>query len=125
MSRPPGARWAPLVALLLALTACSTVPSASGTVQIPDVPSRPVETVGVEPLPPEPGATPDEIVRGFIEAAASFQTGHPVARQHLSPEAAGSWSDETGITVLSPDYATVPTGLPVSVTASAPVATVA
>ena len=124
MSRPPGARWAPLLALLLALTACSTVPSVSGTVQIPDVPSRPVETVGVEPLPPEPGATPDEIVRGFIEAAASFQTGHPVARQHLSPEAAATWSDETGIIVLSPDYATVATGADAVTLTGNPVGTV-
>jgi len=35
--------------------------------------------------------------------------GHPVAREHLAPEAAGSWSDEAGITVLAPDYATVTT----------------
>jgi hypothetical protein len=65
--------------------------------------------VGIEPLPPEPGATPEEIVRSFIEAAASVRPGHPVAREHLAPDAAGSWSDEAGITVVSPDYATVTT----------------
>jgi hypothetical protein len=100
-------RWAPLLALLLAVTGCSTVPSSSATVQITDAPSRPTESVGVEPLPPERGATPEEIVRGFIEAAASTRQGHPVAKQHLTPQAATSWSDEGGITVLSPDFATV------------------
>jgi hypothetical protein len=113
MSRTPGARWAPwpalLLALLLAVSACSTVPSASPTVQITQAPSRPAENVGIEPLPPEPGATPEEIVRGFIDAAASVRPGHPIARQHLAPEAAGSWSDEADVTVLSPDYATVAT----------------
>jgi hypothetical protein len=96
-----------LVLSVLALSACSTVPSTSATVQITDVPSRPSESVGIEPLPPEPGATPEEIVRGFIEAAASVRPGHPVAKQHLTPAAAKGWSDEGGITVLSPDFATV------------------
>ena len=109
MTRTLGARWAPVLALLLAVSACSTVPSSSATVQITQAPSRPVETVGIEPLPPEPGATPEEIVRGFIDAAASARQGHPVAREYLAPEAAGSWSDEADITVLSPDYATVAT----------------
>jgi hypothetical protein len=109
VTRSPGARWAPVLALLLAVSACSTVPSSSATVQITQAPSRPVETVGIEPLPPEPGATPEEIVRGFIDAAASARQGHPVAREYLAPDAAGSWSDEAGITVLSPDYATVAT----------------
>jgi hypothetical protein len=101
------ARWAPVLALILALGACSTVPSSSATVQITDAPSRPTESVGIEPLPPESGATPEEVVRGFIEAAASVRPGHPVAKEHLTPAAAKTWSDEGGITVLSPDFATV------------------
>jgi hypothetical protein len=100
-------RWTPLLALLLAVTGCSTVPSSSPTVQITDAPSRPSESVGIEPLPPEPGATPEEIVRGFIEASASSRPGHRVAKQHLTPQAATGWSDEGGITVISPDFATV------------------
>jgi hypothetical protein len=95
--------------LLLALAACSAVPASSPTVQITQAPVLPAEEVGLEPLPPVPGATPEEIVRSFIEAAASTVATHPVAREHLAPEAAGSWSDETGITVISPDYASVTT----------------
>jgi hypothetical protein len=98
-----------VLGLLLTLSACSTVPMSSPTVQITQAPSRPAEAVGIEPLLPEPGATPEEIVRSFIDAAASVIPGHPVAREHLAPEAAGTWSDEAGITVLSPDYATVTT----------------
>jgi hypothetical protein len=109
VSRPSAARWLALVALLLPVAACSTVPSSSPTVEITQAPTRPVEEVGIEPLPPEPGATPEEIVRGFIDAAASVRAGHPVAREHLAPEPAKDWSDEGGITVLSPDYAAVPT----------------
>jgi len=107
--RLPAGLLPALVAALVVLPACSTVPSSSPTVQITQVPTRPAEEVGIEPLSPEPGATPEEIVRGFIDAAASTRPGHPVAREHLAPEPAGSWSDEAGITVISPDYATVTT----------------
>ena len=105
--------------LLALLTACSTVPTSSPTVRITQAGVRPTEHVGIEPLAPEKGATPEEIVRGFIDAAASSVPGHPVAREHLAPGPASSWSDEAGITVISPDYAIVTTDAgTVEVTAS-------
>ncbi len=99
-----------LVVLLLALAGCSTVPDSSPTVQVTQAPARPSEAVGIEPFSPSRGATPEEIVRGFIDAAASTTPGHPIAREHLTPQAAESWSDNSGITVISRDYATVTTG---------------
>ncbi|MGY1637724.1 LpqB family beta-propeller domain-containing protein [Geodermatophilus sp. SYSU D00742] len=95
--------------LLALLTGCSTVPTSSSTVQITQAPTRQDGAVGIEPLSPAPGATPEEIVRGFLDAGASTVHGHPVAREHLAPEVASSWSDESGITVLGQDYATVTT----------------
>ncbi|MDP9430999.1 MAG: LpqB family beta-propeller domain-containing protein [Actinomycetota bacterium] len=103
-------RGAVLGAALLALvTACSTVPTGSPTVQITQAPERLDGPVGIEPLSPEAGATPEEVVRGFLDAAASTVRGHPVAREHLAPGPRGSWSDDAGITVLGADYATVTT----------------
>ncbi len=96
-----------VAALLLALTACSTVPSSSPTVQITQEPARAAEAVGIEPLEPQEGATPEEIVRGFIAAAASTVRRHPVARMYLTDEAAQTWSDESRITVIGADFATV------------------
>ncbi|TQN41549.1 sporulation and spore germination protein [Blastococcus colisei] len=119
-----GLRGAVVLIVLLALSACSTVPMTSSTVQITQAPSRPAEVVGIEPLPPEPGATPEEVVRSFIDAAASARQGHPVAVEHLAPEAARTWDDEAGITVISPGYATVTTAAgAVEVTAN-PVGTI-
>ncbi len=112
------------VTLLIALSACSTVPMTSATVQIPQSPSRPAEFVGIEPLPPEPGATPEEIVRSFIDAAASTRPGHPVAREHLAPDAARSWSDEAGVIVIGQDYATVTTETGAVVVTANPVGSV-
>ncbi|SNS02003.1 Sporulation and spore germination [Geodermatophilus pulveris] len=96
-------------ALLASSTACSTVPTSSPTVQITQAPPRADGPVGIEPLSPEPGATPEEVVRGFVEATASTVIGHPVAREHLAREPAGSWADDAGITLLGADYATVTT----------------
>ncbi len=98
-----------LAALLLALTSCSIVPTSSPTVPITQAPDRPVQDVGIEPPPPAPGATPEEIVRGFVDAAASRVRGRPVATEYLTPAAAAAWSDAEGITVISPGFATVAT----------------
>jgi hypothetical protein len=115
---PPATRVAALLAFALVLPACSTVPSNSPTVQITQAPARQVDEIGIEPVAPEPGETPDDIVRGFIEAAASTRQGHPVARDHLAGQAADTWSDEAVITIISADYATVTT-IAGSVTVSA------
>jgi hypothetical protein len=100
-------------ALLLALgltalvAGCSTVPTASPTIQITQVAEPTDAAVGVEPLSPEAGAAPEEVVRGFIDASASVVRNHPVARQYLAADAAANWSDSDGVTVISQDYAPV------------------
>ena len=106
MSRRP----AVLAALVLGLlTACSTVPTGSAPMQITEAPARPAGDVGIEPMGPVTGASPEEIVRGFVDAAASAVQRHPVARDHLTPDAAATWSDEAGITLVGADYAAVTT----------------
>ncbi|WP_104524660.1 LpqB family beta-propeller domain-containing protein [Blastococcus atacamensis] len=118
MSRPRALAVA-LLAVVLPLASCSTVPTSSPTVEIPQAQARPTESVGIEPLPPAPGAIAEEVVRTFIDASASTARGHPVARQHLVPEAAGTWSDESGISVIGTDYAIVTTDAgTVSITAN-------
>jgi hypothetical protein len=100
---------APLAVLAALLVGCSTVPTSSPNVVITQAPDRSDEPVGIEPVSPEKGATPEEVVRGFIDAAASSTRQHPVAREYLTPQAAKSWSDETGITIISPSYSAVTT----------------
>jgi hypothetical protein len=103
-------RWAaPVVVLLALLAGCSTVPSSSPTIDITQVAAPAEAAVGVEPLSPERGATPEEVVRGFIDASASVVRRHPVARQYLSGDAATSWSDSGVVTVISQDFAPVQT----------------
>ncbi len=98
-----------LAVLLTGLLAgCTTVPTSSPTVEITQIADPPAD-VGIEALPPEAGASPEEVVRGFVDAMASTTRNHPVARQFLTAEAADSWSDTDGVTVISADYAPVAT----------------
>ncbi|PRY51843.1 sporulation and spore germination protein [Geodermatophilus tzadiensis] len=102
-------RLLPVLAALALLTGCSTVPTSSAPVQITEASARPAGEVGIEPAEPPAGGTPEEVVRGFIDAAASTVRNHPVARQYLTGEAEDAWSDTSGITLVGPDYATVTT----------------
>ena len=95
--------------LTVLLSGCSTVPRESSTVDITQVARAPEGTVGIEPQAPVAGATPEEVVRGFIDASASPVRNHPVARQYLDEDAATTWSDGDTVTVISGDYAPVQT----------------
>jgi len=107
-ARAAGALPAAVLAAVLAvvLAGCTTVPTSSAPVQITQVADPPGD-IGIEALPPVPGASPEEVVRGFIDAMASTTRNHPVARQFLTAEAADSWSDTDSVRVISADYAPV------------------
>jgi hypothetical protein len=95
-----------LLAGLVALAGCGTVPASSSPVQITQV-AEPPGDIGIEALPPVAGASAEEVVRGFVDAMASTTRNHPVARQYLTREAAAGWDDTDGIDVISADYAPV------------------
>lgn len=89
-----------LLALILALAGCTGLPT-SGEV-FPGI------EPGVAPEDPPPrffagaptrGATPEQIVTGFIEAAISPLDGWETARLYLAEDLATSWRPETGVTV--------------------------
>lgn len=96
----------PAVVLAVVLAGCTTVPTSSAPVEITQV-ADPPEDIGVEALPPVAGASPEEVVRGFVDAMASTTRNHPVARQYLTAAAADSWSDTDSVTIISADYAPV------------------
>ncbi len=93
---------------LLTLTGCGTVTSTL-TAQVPT--AGPVEQgaqiagtsedqfIRVIARPPREGMTPSQIVQGFLEASASFDGDHAVARQYLTPTASAGWNTSEGVTV--------------------------
>ncbi|MFR9806672.1 LpqB family beta-propeller domain-containing protein [Pseudonocardia sp. RS010] len=96
--------WLVLVALLVLVAGCASVPGES-SVQVlrkvtdgdsPDIPAGPVE-----------GTNPLDLVRGFVYASGSTVDRHGAARRFLTPEAAQSWDADESLTVLDEQFDTV------------------
>jgi hypothetical protein len=96
-------RAAPALAVLV-LAACAGVPVSSAPRIVEAVPRSGVTEepdVQFQPRSPQPGQTPEEVVRAFVDAAGSAEGHHAAARQYLTPTAAAGWRDDAGATVLA------------------------
>jgi hypothetical protein len=88
--------------VVLLTAACAEIPT-SGAVesgsQVQTSENDPL--IRVIPRPPMPGATPTEVVQGFLNASASFADDHAVARLYMTPEASERWDPSRGVTVFN------------------------
>ncbi len=100
-ARPARATIAALVsAACVGLAACAAVPTSGPIEQGPVVDAgESSQFIRVIAAPPSVGASPTEIVRGFLEANASLESDHAIARRYLTPAAAGSWEPDASTTV--------------------------
>lgn len=97
-----GIRRLLLVALLATVTVgCAELPT-SGPVERGDQVRAAADDPIVRVLPraPASGATPEEVVNGFLSASASFENDHAVARLFLTPAASTRWDPNAGVTVI-------------------------
>ncbi|HAQ59879.1 MAG TPA: hypothetical protein DCR63_05625 [Microbacterium sp.] len=90
-------------ALVLVLSGCAGLPTA-GSVnpglalgEAPEVPD-----FSILPNRPQPGATPEQIVEGFVAAATSPADSWAIARLFLAPGISRTWSPEVGVTIDRP-----------------------
>jgi hypothetical protein len=74
----------------LVLSGCASVPN-SGPVSRADAPAEQELVVRYEPPGPVEGATPTEIVLGFLDAQQAYPSSVEKAAQFLTPEAAAAW----------------------------------
>ncbi len=84
----------------LLLVSCSWIPT-SGTPQKGrdlglDTGDSALRIIGQEPVP---GASPVDVVSGFLQASADFDEEHAVARRYLTPRAGEQWNASTGTVV--------------------------
>jgi hypothetical protein len=102
-----------IVALPL-LAACASIPTSGPIQQGAEVGVETADQViRVIARPPQPDMTPTQIVSGFLQASASFEDDHAVAREYLTPDAAIMWDPSISVSV----YDGVPTIVPDGVTA--------
>jgi hypothetical protein len=88
------------VCALLALAGCASIPTsgpvrAGGDLRL----QRADDGVSVIGEPPRPGATPSEIINGFLDSSADFQNDHQVARLYLTAAASRGWRPQAGTQV--------------------------
>lgn len=114
-------------AAALVLAACGNL-STTLTAQVPT--SGPIQqgekvTAGtsdqfirVIARPPSPGMTPAQLIQGFLDASASFEGDHFVARQYLTKEASATWDPATVVRVFEGSGTLTETGRVVNFSAS-------
>lgn len=97
------------VVVLLALAGCATIP-LSGTVGKSDplAPRNNSVNVNFQQFAPVEDASPESIVRGFIEAGTGLSDDFQVARQFLAPALAQSWSPDQRTLVYRDAFAVAP-----------------
>lgn len=96
-----------LMGCLLVLTACAPALPVEGEVSSTEVPERADPNFGPDPQPPEPGADPEQIIRGFLSAGANAAGDHAVAREYLTEEFANEWDPRVQTLVYSGDNMSV------------------
>ncbi len=90
-------------ALAAALSACGGLPTVSEVRQGSQVGEPAVQPVRVQPDGPVAGATPDQIVRGFIQAGAGagFDDDHAIARSFFTRKVKDDWQPGSGLKVYA------------------------
>ncbi|HSP51309.1 MAG TPA: LpqB family beta-propeller domain-containing protein [Cryobacterium sp.] len=88
-----------LVALAVALTGCAGIPRDGGVREGQAVQPGSTPAPVFLPSRPQKDASPEAILRGFIDAATSPDNDYAIAREFLAPNYSGSWEPDTGVTV--------------------------
>jgi hypothetical protein len=87
----------------VSLAACAGLPDSGPAGPGRDVAEAPVEPLRVAPAGPRPGAGPEEVVSGFLNAGAGFDDDHAVARSFLAGAAGASWTPGQRVIVFPDD----------------------
>ena len=90
--------------LAIALAACSGLPTSTPVQPGSSVNEQVLPEVRIVVPPPAAGASPEQIVRGFLRAGAAFQestdSGQPVANSYLAPGSVTRWRPTSAVTVF-------------------------
>ncbi len=103
MRAPRGSLLHPMALVLLAAVmtvgGCAAIPTSGPVSQVPEDSSMGQSTVRYSPAPPVDGASPGEVVRGYLDAMLAYPASTRTAAAFLTPEAADAWDRQSGVTV--------------------------
>lgn len=90
-----------LFGLAIALSGCVAIPTDSDVGSLAPDEQPVVSTAHYQPAGPVAGATPIELVRGFVESMLAYPVTRKIANEYLTEQAAKDWRKETDILVYS------------------------
>lgn len=90
---------ASLVAVLALLAGCTQLPTSSDVVAVDPSLVDTVDDVDFLPPGPSAGATPEEILQGFIAAGTAAQENYRVARSYLTEEFRDLWNPTQSVLI--------------------------
>lgn len=76
---------------MLVLGACAGMPTSSPVQSVAEADDVAGSTARYSPAPPVPGATPQQVVSGFLDAMLAYPVTRAVAGEYLTPEADDAW----------------------------------
>jgi hypothetical protein len=99
--RPIVARAVTALVAVLAVSACAGIPSSGPVTKVADDGDLGQSAVRYAPARPQPGASPEQIVRGYLDAMLAFPTSSRTASTFLTPEAARDWGSSSQVRIYS------------------------
>jgi hypothetical protein len=89
------------VVAVAAVSSCAAIPSSGPVTRVADDGDLGQSAVRYSPANPQPGASPEQIVRGFLDAMLAYPTSSRTAAAFLTPAAARIWSASSQVRVYA------------------------
>ncbi|WP_162891278.1 GerMN domain-containing protein [Aeromicrobium sp. A1-2] len=89
------------IATVLVVSACAGIPTSGPVTKVADDSGFGESTVRYTPARPSDGASPQQIVRGYLDAMLAYPVSTGTAAAFLTPEGAKSWSSAAQVRVYS------------------------
>lgn len=87
--------------VLLVVSACAGIPSSGPVTKVADDGGLGESTVRYSPARPAEGASPEQIVRGYLDAMLAYPASSGIATAFLTPSGAKRWSPSARVRVYS------------------------
>ncbi|MET0929026.1 MAG: LpqB family beta-propeller domain-containing protein [Aeromicrobium sp.] len=94
-------RYLVAVVAVAVVSACAVIPSSGPVTRVADDAGLGQSAVRYTPARPLPGASPEQIVRGYLDAMLAFPVSSRTASAFLTPSAAQVWSASAQVRIYS------------------------
>ncbi|MFQ4147172.1 LpqB family beta-propeller domain-containing protein [Arthrobacter sp. LAPM80] len=98
-----------IAVVLIAVSGCAVIPTTGAVGKSdPLAPHHNEVNVNFQQFAPVQGASPESIIRGFIDSGTGISDDFQVARQYLTPGLAQSWAPDKRTLVYKDSFSVVP-----------------